>query len=78
VIQIGGFVQSNKQQAKHLVYQKVMQQLVFRMSTTMANEPKKQEPEIMPPVPQKEPERSVPEIPPDKEIPQKITPKRAI
>jgi hypothetical protein len=55
-----------------------MQQLVFRGSTTMANEPKKQEPEIMPPVPQKEPERSVPEIPPDKEIPQKITPKRAI
>jgi hypothetical protein len=33
----------------------------------MNNEPKRQEPEIMPPVPKGEPERLVPEIPPDKD-----------
>jgi hypothetical protein len=43
----------------------------------MANEPKRQEPEIPPPVPQKEPERDMPEIPPDKDAPQKISPIRA-
>ena len=32
----------------------------------MADQPKRHEPEIMPPVPQEEPQRNVPEIPPDK------------
>jgi hypothetical protein len=43
----------------------------------MADEPKKQEPEIMPPVPQEEPQRNVPEIPPDKDAPEKEAPIRA-
>jgi hypothetical protein len=40
----------------------------------MDDNPKKQEPEIMPPVPQVEPERGVPEIPPDKDAPEKEAP----
>jgi hypothetical protein len=40
----------------------------------MDNEPKRQEPEIMPPVPEVEPERSIPEIPPDKDAPEKQSP----
>ena len=40
----------------------------------MADEPKRQEPEIMPPVPQEEPQRNVPEIPPDKDAPEKEGP----
>jgi hypothetical protein len=36
----------------------------------MNGEPKKQEPEILPPVPEVEPERNVPEIPPDKNVPE--------
>ena len=40
-------------------------------------EPKKQEPEIMPPVPEVEPGRNVPEIPPDKDAPEKKGPLRA-
>jgi hypothetical protein len=43
----------------------------------MNGEPKKQEPEIMPPVPKVEPEREVPEIPPDKDAPEKKGPIRA-
>jgi hypothetical protein len=43
----------------------------------MNDEPKKQEPEIMPPVPEVEPERNVPEIPPDKDAPEKKGPVRA-
>jgi hypothetical protein len=43
----------------------------------MADEPKRQEPEIMPPVPQEEPQRNVPEIPPDKDAPEKDAPIRA-
>jgi hypothetical protein len=31
----------------------------------MADQPKRHEPEIMPPVPQEEPQRNMPEIPPD-------------
>jgi hypothetical protein len=41
----------------------------------MNDEPKKQEPEIMPPVPEVEPERNVPEIPPDKDVPEKKGPR---
>ena len=37
----------------------------------MADEPMRQEPEIMPPVPQEELQRNVPEIPPDKDAPEK-------
>jgi len=37
-------------------------------------EPKKQEPEIMPPVPEVEPEQNVPEIPPNKDPPEKKSP----
>jgi hypothetical protein len=37
----------------------------------MDTEPKKQEPEIVPPVPVVEPARNVPEIPPDKDTPKK-------
>jgi len=43
----------------------------------MADEPKRQEPEIMPPVPQEEPQRKVPKIPPDKDAPEKEAPIRA-
>jgi hypothetical protein len=43
----------------------------------MNGEPKKQEPEIMPPVPEVEPERNVPEIPPDKDAPEKKGPVQA-
>ena len=42
----------------------------------MDKESKRQEPEIMPPRPQVEPGRSVPEIPPDNDVPQKTTPAR--
>lgn len=41
------------------------------------DEPKKPEPEIMPPVPKEEPVRIPPEIAPDKDVPQKETPLRA-
>jgi hypothetical protein len=40
----------------------------------MDNEPKQPEPEIMPPVPNAEPQRSQPEIPADKDVPAKNSP----
>jgi hypothetical protein len=40
----------------------------------MDEEPKRQEPDILPPVPQVEPGRSMPEIPPDKGVPEKSVP----
>jgi len=40
----------------------------------MDDEPKKQEPEIMPPVPKVAPGRNAPEIPPDKDAPEKNVP----
>jgi len=43
----------------------------------MNEEPKKQEPEIMPPVPVVEPDRNTPEIPPDKDAPEKKGPIQA-
>jgi hypothetical protein len=43
----------------------------------MANEPKRQEPEIMPPRPNVEPQRTPPEIPQDKDTPESNTPVRA-
>ncbi len=43
----------------------------------MNGEPKKQEPEIRPPVPQVELERDVPEIPPDKDVLEKKGPTQA-
>jgi hypothetical protein len=43
----------------------------------MDNERKKPEPEIMPPLPNEEPVRTPPEIPSDKDAPQKETPLRA-
>lgn len=43
----------------------------------MANEPKRQEPEIPSPVPEVEPDRGVPEIPPDKDAPEKKGPIQA-
>jgi hypothetical protein len=46
-------------------------------SDAMNDEPKKQEPEIMPPVPKVEPERPGPEIPPDKDAPERESPIRA-
>ncbi len=42
----------------------------------MDNEPKRPQPEIMPPVPNVQPEREVPEIPPDKDAPEKNSPER--
>jgi hypothetical protein len=42
----------------------------------MDNEPKRVEPEITPPVPETEPGRSVPEIPPDKDALEKNGPLR--
>ena len=41
---------------------------------TMDNEPKRPAPEIMPPVPKTEPQRSEPEIPADKDAPVKDSP----
>ena len=43
----------------------------------MADEPKTQEPEIPPPVPEVEPDRIVPEIPQDKDAPEKKGPIQA-
>jgi len=43
----------------------------------MDTEPKKQEPEIVPPAPVVEPPRNVPEIPPDKDTPEKRSPVQA-
>jgi hypothetical protein len=43
----------------------------------MDTEPKKQEPEIVPPAPVVEPARNVPEIPPDKDTPEKRSPVQA-
>lgn len=43
----------------------------------MANEPKRQEPEIPSPVPEVEPDRGVPEIPPDKDAPERKGPIQA-
>ncbi len=43
----------------------------------MNGEPKRQELEIMPPVPEVEPERNLPEIPPDKDAPEKKGPVQA-
>ena len=40
----------------------------------MDTEPKKQEPEIVQPAPVVEPARNVPEIPPDKDTPEKRSP----
>jgi hypothetical protein len=48
-----------------------------RNGRIMNSEPKKQEPEIMPPVPEVEPEQNVPEIPPDKDAPEKKGPIQA-
>jgi hypothetical protein len=42
----------------------------------MDDEPKRPEPEIMPSGPNVAPERSVPEIPPDKDAPEKKGPTR--
>jgi hypothetical protein len=44
----------------------------------MDNEPKRQEPEIMPPVPKTEPQRIQPEIPPDKDAPEKNSPTKGV
>jgi hypothetical protein len=43
----------------------------------MSDEPKKPEPEIRPPLPNETPRPSQPEIPPDKDAPQKDSPLRA-
>jgi hypothetical protein len=40
----------------------------------MDSEPKRPEPEIMPPVPNTEPRRSEPEIPADKDAPERESP----
>jgi hypothetical protein len=45
--------------------------------TVMDNNPKRQEPDIMPPHPKEEPDQIRPEIPPDKDVPRKETPLRA-
>ena len=42
----------------------------------MDDEPKRQEPEIMPPVPNMVPGPGVPEIPPDKDAPQRKDPSK--
>jgi hypothetical protein len=38
------------------------------------DQPKRPEPEIMPPVPKTEPQRTVPEIPPNQDAPEKRSP----
>ena len=43
----------------------------------MDTEPKKQEPEIVPPAPVVKPARNVPEIPPDNDTPEKRSPVQA-
>ncbi len=40
----------------------------------MDNEPKRPQPEIMPPVPKSDPQRSRPEIPDNKDAPEKNSP----
>ena len=50
---------------------------VTRKGNVMEIEPKKQEPEIVPPAPIVEPERNVPEVPPDKDTPEKRSPVQA-
>jgi hypothetical protein len=40
----------------------------------MDDKPRRQEPEIMPLRPDVEPQRGVPEIPPDKDVPEKQSP----
>ena len=64
----------------------VFEERLFRRTVSLAiqsvraamdNEPKRQEPDIPPPVPQIEPDRGVPEIPPDKDTPGKKGPVRA-
>jgi uncharacterized protein YjbJ (UPF0337 family) len=50
---------------------------VQQKGDAMNGEPKKREPEIVPPVPEVEPERNVPEIPPDKDAPEKKGPIQA-
>jgi len=42
----------------------------------VSDQPKSPEPEIMPPVPQAEPQRDTPEIPPDKNAPEKNSPSK--
>jgi hypothetical protein len=44
----------------------------------MATEPKKQEPDIMPPIPDVEPGRDLPEIPQDKDMPEKKAPEGGV
>jgi hypothetical protein len=43
----------------------------------MSDEPKRPEPEIKPPLPNENPQPSLPEIPADKDAPQKDSPVRA-
>ena len=50
---------------------------VTKKGDVMDTEPKKQEPEIVPPAPVVEPARNAPEIPPDKDIPEKRSPVQA-
>lgn len=50
----------------------VQRQLAKRAA--MDGEPKRQEPEIMPPVPEVAPGRRAPEIPPNKDTPEKNVP----
>lgn len=46
------------------------------MTNEPANEPKREMPEIAPPVPEVQPQRTEPEIPPDKDAPEKNSPAR--
>jgi hypothetical protein len=47
---------------------------LMRSEVVMSSDPKKIEPEIMPPVPEVEPQRRPQEIPQDKDAPQKEAP----
>jgi hypothetical protein len=49
---------------------------IAKKRAAMDNEPKRQEPEIMPPAPIEEPQRGLPEIPSDKDAPEKKGPIR--
>src|SRR5580692_3060592 len=46
----------------------------LRTPKAIMDQPKRPEPEIMPPVPNTEPQRTVPEIPPNQDAPEKRSP----
>jgi hypothetical protein len=65
---------SKVRQPERLQRRRVILQRVAR--TEAMDQPKRPEPEIMPPVPKAEPQRPVSETPPDEDAPQKDSPSK--